>query len=82
MVRYGGAREHCESSAAHRDTTWGGCVPSMVSCSGFGLHMHAQLLRLFVTPSSLSYDTVFFSARFRVGAACRAVTIDRGAKQT
>ena len=25
------------------------CVPSMVSCSGFGLPMHAQLLRLFVT---------------------------------
>ena len=25
------------------------CVPLMVSCSGFGLPMHAQLLRLFVT---------------------------------
>ena len=24
------------------------CVPSMVSCSSFGLRMHAQLLRLFV----------------------------------
>ena len=25
------------------------CVPLMVSCSGFGLPLHAQLLRLFVT---------------------------------
>ena len=25
------------------------CVPLLVSCSGFGLPMHAQLLRLFVT---------------------------------
>ena len=33
--------------------TWAGvscvCVPLMVSCSGFGLPLHAQLLRLFVT---------------------------------
>ena len=28
------------------------CVPLMVSCSGFGLPLHAQLLRLFVTQSS------------------------------
>ena len=30
-------------------TTLCACVPLMVSCSGFGLPMHAQLLRLFVT---------------------------------
>ena len=31
------------------------CVPLMVSCSGYGLPLHAQLLRLFVTtlPSTL-----------------------------
>ena len=28
------------------------CVPLMVSCSGFGLPLHAQLLRLFVTTRS------------------------------
>ena len=30
------------------------CVPLMVSCSGFGLPMHAQLLRLFVTTMSVT----------------------------
>ena len=29
------------------------CVPLMVSCSGFGLPLHAQLLRLFVTKTHI-----------------------------
>ena len=41
------------------------CVPLMVSCSGFGLPLHAQLLRLFVTSivaqhtSNIAYNTEF-----------------------
>ena len=33
------------------------CVPLLVSCSGFGLPMHAQLLRLFVTPQRHCFVT-------------------------
>ena len=43
----------CASCSVVGLRRWAGvshvCVPSMVSCSSFGLHMHAQPLRLFVT---------------------------------
>ena len=45
----------------------------MISCSGFGLPMHAQLLRLFVTPPTDSYCAFDgFLLWFRIAYACPA----------
>ena len=48
----------------------------MVSCSGFGLPMHAQLLRLFVTTTLLQRDAIVghgFLLWVRIASACPTI---------
>ena len=52
----------CGSCSVFGLRWWAGvccvCVPLMVSCSGFGLPLHAQLLRLFVTKLVYAFLTI------------------------